>query len=65
MRKRTADWGRDGLDERFGAAWQRFAPSVEGWVDVVVGAGADGLRAAWLEVLAGRSAPRTGHVIQL
>jgi hypothetical protein len=65
MRKRTADWGRDGLDERFGAAWQRFAPQVEGWVDVVVGAGADGLRDAWLEVLAGRSDPRTGHVLQL
>jgi hypothetical protein len=65
MRKRTGDWGRDGLDERFGAAWQRFAPSVEGWVDVVVGAGVDGLRSAWLEVLSGSSAPRTGHVVQL
>jgi hypothetical protein len=65
MRQRSADWGPKGLDERFGAAWRRFAPVVEGWVDVTVGEGVEGLRAAWLEVLSGRSAPRTGHVLQL
>jgi hypothetical protein len=65
MRKRSADWGRDGLDDRFGQAWRRFAPVVEDWVDVVVGHGRDGLRDAWLEVLSGRSVPRTGHVLQL
>ena len=32
MRKRTADWGRDGLDQRFSEAWHRF-------VDVVAGLG--------------------------
>ena len=52
MRKRTADWGRDGLDERFGEAWQRFAPMVERWVDVAVSDGPEALRDAWLEVLA-------------
>jgi hypothetical protein len=65
MRQRSADWGPRGLDERFGQAWRRFAPVVEGWVDVTVGHGVEGLRSAWLEVLAGRSAPRTGHVLQL
>jgi hypothetical protein len=65
MRTRTADWGRDGLDDRFGQAWRRFAPVVEGWVDVTVGNGPEGLQAAWLEVLTGRSDPRTGHVLQL
>ena len=63
MRKRTVDWGRDGLDERFGAAWRSFAPTVEGWVDVVTRQGPEALRDVWLEVLTGRSAPRAGNVV--
>ncbi|MEO8898123.1 MAG: DUF2855 family protein, partial [Candidatus Dormibacter sp.] len=65
MRKRTLDWGREELDARFAAAWKGFAPTVASWVDVVIGHGRDGLRDAWLDVLAGTSAPRTGHVIAL
>ncbi len=63
MRKRSADWGRDGLDLRFAQAWRGFAAAAAGWVDVVRHRGPDALREVWLEVLAGRSAPRTGHVI--
>jgi hypothetical protein len=65
MRKRYADWGPDGVEERHAHAWGRFAPVVAGWVDVVVGDGPEGLRAAWLETLAGSTPPRTGHVVQL
>ena len=65
MRKRTQDWGREQLDERFAAAWKGFAPTVAWWVEVVLGHGPDGLRDAWLEVLAGRAEPRVGHVIAL
>ena len=65
MRKRTADWGRDGLDERFGQAWRAFVPAVEQWVDVQVGHGPQALRDVWLEVLSGSSPPRTGHVLSL
>jgi Protein of unknown function (DUF2855) len=65
MRKRARDWGPDGVDERYAAAWKRFAPVVADWVDVVVAHGPEGLRADWLEVLAGDAPPRTGHVIQL
>lgn len=65
MRKRTQDWGRDGLDEQFGLAWRRFASTVDGWVDVVVSDGPEALRDTWLEVLGGRTPPRTGHVIAL
>ena len=63
IHKRTGDWGREELDRRFGAAWKRFAPVVEGWVDVVEQHGPDALREVWLEVLSGRSAPRTGHIL--
>ena len=63
MRKRSAEWGRDGLDERFGAAWRSFAPAVSGWVDVVPHSGPEALRDVWLDVLAGRAKPRDGHVV--
>jgi hypothetical protein len=63
MRKRTADWGRDGLDRRFAAAWHRFAAFARDQVDVAAGRGSDGLAAAWTDVVTGRAAPRTGHVL--
>jgi hypothetical protein len=64
MRKRGADWGREGLDRRFAEAWQRFVPVVSAWVDVRVGTGPEALRQGWLDVLAGRTPPRTGLVFQ-
>jgi hypothetical protein len=63
MRKRAADWGREGLDLRFADAWRSFAAAAEGWVDVVRHHGPEALGQVWLEVLAGRSAPRAGHVL--
>ncbi len=65
MRKRYADWGPDGVEQAHAEAWRRFVPVVAGWVDVVVGHGPEGLQADWLETLAGKTPPRTGHVIAL
>jgi hypothetical protein len=65
MRKRIAEWGREGLDRRFAEAWQAFAPVVEQWVDVVVGQGPGALEQVWREVQSGRTDPRAGHVITL
>ena len=65
MRKRYADWGPDGVEEKHAEAWARFAPVVDGWVDVVLGVGPEALQADWLETLAGKTPPRTGHVVQL
>ena len=65
MRKRAQDWGRDGLDDRFAEAWRRFAATVDRWVDITVGHGPQALRATWLDVLRGQTAPRNGHVIAL
>ncbi|MEU4498742.1 DUF2855 family protein [Streptomyces sp. NPDC023998] len=65
MRKRLGEWGREGLNRRFADAWQRFAPVVEGWVDVVHDHGPEALEKVWHEVQSGRTAPRTGHVLVL
>lgn len=65
LRKRVGDWGRDGLGERFGAAWQRFGATVESWVDVTHGHGGEALQHVWHDVQSGRSTPRTGHVLTL
>lgn len=65
IRKRRADWGPGGIEERYGAVWERFAPTVSNCVDVRVGKGPDDLVAAWLEVLGGRGDPRVGHVISV
>lgn len=65
MGKRIAEWGRAEFERRFAAAWQRFAPVVEGWVDVTVGHGPQALQQAWTEVQSGASSPRTGHVLDL
>ena len=62
--KRQADWGPGGLEQRFAAAWASFTAQAVEWVDVVEGAGPDGLRDAWLAVLDGVG-PREGHVVQL
>ena len=63
--KRRKEWGPGGIDERYGATWAEFAPSVEKWVDVKIGSGRDDLVTTWQEVLAGRVDPREGHVIAL
>ncbi|WP_203826609.1 DUF2855 family protein [Actinoplanes palleronii] len=64
MRKRREDWGRDGLDQRFAEAWQRFAAVVGEWLDVRAGTGPADLRQAWLDVLGGRTPPREGRIVQ-
>lgn len=64
MRKRNADWGPSGVEDGHARAWAGFRPIVGNWVDVVVGTGAADLQAVWLEVLAGGTPPRVGHVVQ-
>ncbi|MCW2544864.1 MAG: hypothetical protein JWM40_2416 [Frankiales bacterium] len=65
MRKRNADWGPTGVEDGHATAWAGFRPVVQEWVDVAVANGPEGLQQVWLEVLAGRTPPRTGHVVQL
>lgn len=63
MRKRVQDWGHEGLDRAFAAAWNEFAPAAAGWVDIVTSYGPEDLERVWLEMLAGQTSPRTGHIV--
>ena len=63
--KRSEDWGRAGLEQRVAAAWHPFCEWTAGWLETIPGQGFEGLRDAWLEVLAGGVDPRQAHVISL
>ncbi|MGI5501486.1 DUF2855 family protein [Lentzea sp. CA-135723] len=63
LRKRTADWGADGLAERFGTAWRGFTAQAGDWVAVVRHNGPEELVDVWQAVLAGKANPDTADVI--
>jgi hypothetical protein len=65
MVKRRSDWGAGGIEERYGAAWRRFVPAVEKWVEVVERRGPQALKDSWLEVLGNSAPPRVGNVLIL
>ncbi len=63
--KRAEDWGRAGLEQRVAAAWHPFCEWIDGWLEPLPGRGFDALQRAYLDVLEGRVAPNTAHVISL
>jgi NADPH:quinone reductase-like Zn-dependent oxidoreductase len=65
IRDRTAEWGREGFERRVAQAWTSFLDWVGPHVDVTVGHGPEALERTWAEVAAGRTGPRTGHVLAL
>jgi hypothetical protein len=63
--KRAEDWGRAGLEQRVSGAWHPFCEWTEGWLQIARNQGFGGLRDAYLDVLEGRTDPRTAHVVSL
>jgi hypothetical protein len=63
--KRSRDWGRAELEQRVAGAWQPFCEWTGGWLETIRGEGFDGVREAYLDVLEGRVAPSSAHVISL
>lgn len=63
LRKRTADWGSEGLAQRFGEAWRGFTAQAGDWVDVVPHEGPDALVQVWQEHVRGEASPTKAHVI--
>jgi len=60
--QRTAEWGRDELDRRMGAAWTAYSDWTDRWLDVRPIVGSDAVAAAWGELVAGHIDPRVGYV---
>lgn len=63
--KRSADWGRAGLESKLAAAWHPYADWVEGWLEVEHGRGPEALERAYLDLLDGRIDPSRAHVLTL
>ena len=62
---RTKEWGRDGLDQRVGVAWNAFAGWTDGWLHYDISSGAESVERLYQEMLAGRVDPRVGHVCRM
>jgi hypothetical protein len=63
--KRSNDWGRADLERRVADAWHPFCAWIAERLEVVHGQGFEAVREAYLDVLEGRVAPPTAHVISL
>ncbi len=63
--KRSADWGRDGLQTRVAEAWHPFCEWTAGWLETIPGEGFEAVRDAYLDVLEGRVDPAHAHVLTL
>jgi hypothetical protein len=63
--KRTRDWGREGLAERYASAWKPFVAWSSGWLRIVHGSGSEAVEHAYVDLLDGRVDPSTGHALSL
>ena len=69
IKKRVAEWGPVGLQERLGSAWAGFVARVGDaqapWLRVVSATGRDAVRATYAELVEGRVAAAEGRVLAL
>jgi hypothetical protein len=65
VQKRSKDWGYSGLEQRLGEGWRTFLPSASQWLTVRRDRGPAAARDIYMEVLEGRAAPTTGHMLSL
>jgi hypothetical protein len=63
--KRAKDWGRAGLENNVAEAWHPFCQWAAGWLEPIRGEGFEGVEAAYLDVLEGRTDPKRAHVLSL
>jgi hypothetical protein len=61
--KRSAEWGREGLEARLAAAWAPYVEWTDGWLEVKRLEGREPLRDTYLDLLDGRIDPSVAHVI--
>ena len=65
IKKRNADWGPGGVQERFAAAWRKFLEPAGAWMTVIHGRGPAAVERVYLDMLEGRSRPDQGNMLTL
>lgn len=65
IRKRSKDWGPDGVATRFAAAWRSFLEPLPNWLTVNAGSGSEDVERVYIETLEGRARPDQGYVLSL
>lgn len=63
IRKRAADWGPGGLDQRHDAAWAPFAADAPRWLRIIEGVGPEAVTQAYRAVLEGQAGSDEGHIL--
>lgn len=65
VRKRIADWGPAGFQQKLAAAWNAFLPTAARTTRVVEERGLNAAADVFADLAAGRAQPKDGHVIRL
>lgn len=63
--KRRNEWGRDGFEIAVAAAWERFVPFTDRWLELRHRSGPTEVEAAYRDLLDGRVDPRVGDICTL
>lgn len=65
LQKRTQDWGADGFQQRYAAAWRRFLAFAKDKIRIVRGHGPEAVERVYLQMVDGRVTPDEGHILSL
>jgi hypothetical protein len=63
--KRLEEWGREGFQQRLGAAWSGFAEAAGDWFDVETAKGPEAVMAEYLKMLSGKISPQKGLMLTM
>jgi uncharacterized protein DUF2855 len=63
LRKRTEDWGPDGVNDRLAETWGPYVEWTRDWLRVEHRSGPEDVERIYRELLDGRSDPAVGHVL--
>jgi hypothetical protein len=65
LEKRMEDWGADGFQQRFAAAWRRFLAFAGDKIRIVRSHGPEAVEHVYRQMLDGRAKPDEGHILSL
>jgi hypothetical protein len=65
VKKRTQDWGAEGLQKRLTDAVAGFLPTTDKWMKIVQGKGRADIERVYAEMVGGKAKPEEGHMLSL